>query len=56
LAPILCSAPKSADEAGPIAIGDLYDLSGKVVLFLAAPASDWITGQTLVVDGGLLIC
>jgi gluconate 5-dehydrogenase len=31
--------------------GELRDLSGAAV-FLASPASDYITGQTIFVDGG----
>jgi NAD(P)-dependent dehydrogenase (short-subunit alcohol dehydrogenase family) len=35
-------------------IGRQGELKG-VVLFLAAPASSYITGQTIVVDGGVTI-
>jgi NAD(P)-dependent dehydrogenase (short-subunit alcohol dehydrogenase family) len=31
--------------------GNPEDLQG-VVIFLASPAADYVTGQTLVVDGG----
>jgi len=40
-------------EATPLGrIGEPADLA-KVVSFLCGPDSDWITGQTLVADGGL---
>jgi len=32
-------------------VGEPEDIAGAVV-YLASPASDWVTGQTLVVDGG----
>jgi NAD(P)-dependent dehydrogenase (short-subunit alcohol dehydrogenase family) len=32
-------------------IGDPKDLCGSLI-FLASSASDWVTGQTLDVDGG----
>jgi glucose 1-dehydrogenase len=35
-------------------IGDVGDLVGAAV-FLAAPESDYVTGATLYVDGGLLL-
>jgi NAD(P)-dependent dehydrogenase (short-subunit alcohol dehydrogenase family) len=34
--------------------GDVADLMGAVV-FLASPASDYVNGTTLVVDGGYLV-
>lgn len=36
-------------------IGDLKDLSGAVI-FLASSSSDYITGTSLTIDGGLLAC
>ena len=35
--------------------GQLHELEG-VVIFLAAPASDFITGQTIYIDGGWTAC
>jgi NAD(P)-dependent dehydrogenase (short-subunit alcohol dehydrogenase family) len=34
--------------------GEVADVAG-VCLFLASPAADYITGQTIVVDGGLTV-
>jgi gluconate 5-dehydrogenase len=36
-------------------VGETFDLVG-AVLFLASPASDFITGQILFVDGGITAC
>lgn len=36
-------------------LGDLKDLMGAVI-YLASPASDFVTGTHLVIDGGLLAC
>jgi len=35
--------------------GYLPEMEG-IVIFLAAPASDFITGQTIYIDGGWTIC
>jgi gluconate 5-dehydrogenase len=35
-------------------VGQPEDLKG-AALFLAAPASDYVTGQVLVVDGGMTV-
>lgn len=35
--------------------GHLHELEG-IVIFLAAPASDFITGQTIYIDGGWTAC
>ncbi len=34
-------------------LGEIEDVAG-LVLFLASPASDYITGETVVIDGGVL--
>jgi NAD(P)-dependent dehydrogenase (short-subunit alcohol dehydrogenase family) len=38
----------------PFPFGDAEDLTGALV-FLASAASDWVTGQTLSVDGGWIV-
>jgi gluconate 5-dehydrogenase len=51
---VFADAERSARNAAQTAIGrngDLEDLAGATV-FLAAPASAYVTGQTLAVDGG----
>lgn len=53
-APVFSDPERAAWAAGSTAIGrngELADLAGAAV-FLAAPASAYITGQTLHVDGG----
>ena len=53
-APVFNDPAKSAHNAQMTAIGrngELDDLDG-VTVFLAAPASSYITGQTLPIDGG----
>jgi NAD(P)-dependent dehydrogenase (short-subunit alcohol dehydrogenase family) len=42
-----------AKETALRRIGEPDDIAGAAV-FLAAPASSWLTGQTLVVDGGVM--
>lgn len=53
-APVFADAGRAARNAAQTAIGrngELDDLTGATV-FLAAPASAYVTGQTLAVDGG----
>ncbi len=53
-APVYGDPARVADMAARTAIGrngELQDLDG-ILVFLAAPASDYITGQTIFVDGG----
>ncbi|MGE5668476.1 MAG: SDR family NAD(P)-dependent oxidoreductase [Betaproteobacteria bacterium] len=53
-APVYADAKRVADLAARTMIGrngELEDLHGLTV-FLAAPASDYITGQTIYIDGG----
>jgi len=53
-APVFADATRAAKNAAQTAIGrngELDDLAGATV-FLASPASAYVTGQTLAVDGG----
>ncbi len=53
-APVFADPATASMRAGQTAIGrngDLADLAGATI-FLASPASAYITGQTLAVDGG----
>ena len=53
-APIFSDTLVAAQKAAQTAIGrngELYDLEG-ITVFLASQASDYITGQTIFVDGG----
>lgn len=53
-APVYADTKRVAELAGRTMIGrngELEDLHGLTV-FLAAPASDYITGQTIYIDGG----
>jgi NAD(P)-dependent dehydrogenase (short-subunit alcohol dehydrogenase family) len=44
-----------AESACPLCrIGEPQDIAGAAV-FLASPAAAWITGQTLVIDGGTTV-
>ena len=42
------------EQTVPIPFGEPEDLCG-ALLFLVSPAGDWVTGQTLNVDGGWII-
>ena len=45
--------PKLAQRLGvPLGRHGTPDDVGNAVVFLASPAASWITGQTLVVNGG----
>ncbi len=53
--PVFSDPARAADMASRTAIGRngaMEDLDG-VAVFLAAPASDYITGQVIFLDGGL---
>jgi gluconate 5-dehydrogenase len=43
-----------ADQTALGRLGQLDELKG-VAIFLATPASSYITGQTIIVDGGLTL-
>jgi NAD(P)-dependent dehydrogenase (short-subunit alcohol dehydrogenase family) len=46
---------KAADNAAPLRrIGEPHEIAGAVA-FLASPASTFMTGQTMVIDGGVTI-
>lgn len=51
--------PESSEQrvaATPLRrLGEPEDIAGAAV-YLASPAGSWITGQTIVVDGGVTIC
>jgi NAD(P)-dependent dehydrogenase (short-subunit alcohol dehydrogenase family) len=48
------SGPISEGNRRPLVNGDMTDVAA-AVLYLVAPASRWVTGHELVVDGGFLI-
>jgi NAD(P)-dependent dehydrogenase (short-subunit alcohol dehydrogenase family) len=48
------SGPISEGNRRPLGNGDMTDVAA-AVLYLVAPASRWVTGHELVVDGGFLI-